>query len=153
MPLKKPVKNSKKTTRTKLIKTWREAAKLKLYRQSPLPFDHKPELIDSGVNFFVLKLEELGALTCFSCEGHPNGFYIMFKAPQTLALDIYSCGFFTVELAGKNYWRLSIHRPEVDEHTRRKILNWAAQSWAKRFGPIVMSKEQHASKRKKQKIA
>lgn len=152
MPSKKPVKCPKKKTKPKLIKTWRAAAKLKLYRQSPLPFDHKPELLDSGVNFFVLKLEELGALTCFSCEGHPNGFYIMFSAPQSLALDIYSCGFFTVELAGENYWRLCINR-EVDDHRRQTILNWAAQSWAKRFGPIVMSKEKHAPKRKKQKTA
>lgn len=150
MPLKKPAKYSKKTTKTKSIKTWREAAKRKLYRQSPLPFNNEPELLDRGVNFFVLKLEELGALTCFSCEGHPNGFYIMFKAPQALALAIYSCGFFTVELAGKNYWRLSLHR-EVEEYERQKILNWAAESWAKRFGPIVMAKEKHAPKRKKQK--
>lgn len=152
MPLKKPVKRSKKTTNAKTIKTWREAAKLKLYRQSPLPFNHEPELLDSGVNFFVLKLEELGALTCFSCEGHPSGFYIMFKAPQALALDIYSCGFFNVELAGKNYWRLCINR-EVNDHDRQTILNWAAQSWAKRFGPIFMPKEKRAPKRKKQKTA
>src|SRR4051812_18125423 len=35
--------------------------------------------LEAGVNFFVLMLEQLGATTRFSCEGHPDGFYVVFQ--------------------------------------------------------------------------
>jgi hypothetical protein len=41
--------------------------------------------LEAGVKFFVLMLEKLGAVTEFSCEGHPHGFYITFEAPYELA--------------------------------------------------------------------
>src|SRR3954462_5528073 len=54
--------------------------------------------LEVGVNFFVLILEQLGATTRFSCEGHPDGFYIVFEGSPELARAITHTGFFTVEI-------------------------------------------------------
>lgn len=84
-------------------------------------------------------LEQLGAVTRFSCEGHPNGFYIVFDAPMALAVKLRACGFFAVELEDRNRWSLRINR-EIDETTRKRILRWAAEAWEKRFGPLDWKK-------------
>ena len=34
--------------------------------------------LEPGVNYFVKKLEALGAKVLFSCEGHPKGFSVVF---------------------------------------------------------------------------
>jgi hypothetical protein len=120
------------------IKSWAEAARLKLYRDSPCKT--YTGLIESGVNYFVLALEQLGAVTQYSCEGHPNNFYILFSAPQEIAEDIRACGFFVVELEGPDTWSIRINR-DIAESERKDILRFAAQAWTKKFGPLVYSQE------------
>jgi hypothetical protein len=91
------------------------------------------EKLDPGVNFFVLTLEKLGLTTHFSCEGHPDGFYIAFTASYKTALKISQAGFFSIEIGRKNYWMLRVHM-EHSERSRIDCLRWAAEAWAKRFG-------------------
>src|SRR5688500_17151144 len=79
-------------------------------KKNPWEAAHRPLLIrrdghtgtevplEPGVNFFVLMLEQLGATTRFSCEGHPDGFYIMFDCSPDLVRSITRAGFFTVEV-------------------------------------------------------
>ena len=76
---------------------WDKAAKLKVWRTSPLPGNPKPELLEPGVNYFVLSLEQLGVRTTFSCQGHPEGFYIAFYAPYEVALRIEQCELWPVK--------------------------------------------------------
>ena len=122
-----------KTVRRKppTIRQWADAKKLIVYRSSPCKTYVGP--IDAGVNFFVLKLEELGASTEYSCEGHPAGFYIVFCASLKLANDIHSCGFFTVEIEGENRWSIL---PDTSVPHKDAVLAMAAISWVKKFGPI-----------------
>jgi hypothetical protein len=121
------------------IKSWAEAGRLKLYRESPCKT--YTGLIESGVNYFVLALEQLGAVTQYSCEGHPNNFYILFSAPQEVAENVRACGFFTVELEGPDTWSIRIHNNDITESARKRILQLAAQAWTKKFGPLVYSQE------------
>ncbi len=58
-----------------------------LIRESPCKTD-APYVLEFGVNYFILKLESLGLKTMWSCEGHPSGFYIVFKAPYKIAREI-----------------------------------------------------------------
>lgn len=95
------------------------------------------ETLEKGVNFFILALEILGAKPRFSCEGHPNGFYICFHAPYKLALEIESCGFFRVSISRsiafsskRNYWRMDLGNTErLSEQRRLDCLNQAALAW------------------------
>lgn len=80
-------------------------------------------------------LEQLGARTAYSCEGHPNSFYVAFEAPMRVAEKILACGYFTVELEGHNHWSLRINRP-VDERERLSILRGAAAAWEQKLGPL-----------------
>lgn len=141
-------KSPKKKTKPREIKTWRQAMTFDLHRMSPISVE--PEILDRGVNFFVLMLEQLGAHPCWSCEGHPNGFYVVFMAPAKLALRILRCGFFCVELEGHNRWSLRINR-EISENERQGILNNAALSWEKEFGPITYVKDVYGNRRRNQK--
>jgi hypothetical protein len=89
--------------------------------------------LEPGVEFFVLMLEQLGAVTEFSCEGHPHGFYIMFHGPYELA------------------WRLSLDSQQELECERDKaqILRRAATAWERDIGrlkvPNTHSKRKTAS--------
>jgi len=131
---KKKVPYSLQRTKTN---PWEKAKKLALLRGSPI--DVYSGLLEPGVNFFVLMLEQLGAVTYFSCEGHPTGFYIMFRASYALAQKIKACGYFRVEIEGKNYW--SIRMCEcVTETERVTILTEAAKSWEKVLGPLRQRK-------------
>ena len=140
-------KNAKKP---KVIKTWNDAKKV-VVRRVDL-FGQQCEL-ERGVNFFVLMLEKLGAVTEWSCEGHPSGFYIVFNAPLAVAQKIHSCGFFTVELEGgitERNPRWSIRASRVDtERERRMVLRWAADSWFKTFGSITLNANNQVVNRKK----
>lgn len=120
------------------IKTWAQAKRLRLHRTSPCGL--YTGCIEPGVNYFVLALEQLGASTEYSCEGHPNSFYVVFESTQQTAERIRSCGFFAVELEGENRWSLRINR-DIDDTERQLILQYAAKAWTKRFGPIIYSKE------------
>lgn len=95
----------------------------------------KPEIdkLDRGVNYFVLMLEKLGCRTHWSCEGHPNGFYIVFTAPYSTAMMVKSPGYFSVEIEGKNRWSLRINHPFGSDRERRRCLRWAAAAWEKAF--------------------
>lgn len=104
-------------------------------------------------------LEKLGALTMFSCEGHPEGFYIMFTAPLEVAHEVFRAGYFGVELAGGlvemrgEKWprwciRLNTARTEED---RVRILNWAAMSWLRDFGEIHVTGDVVVNKKKAKK--
>lgn len=96
-------------------------------------------VIDPGVNFFVLMLEHLGARPQFSCEGHPDGFYVSFEADYDLALRIAGAGYFRVEIEGginrginrRDYW--SIRKDSFSEADRKETLRWAAESWVVAF--------------------
>ncbi len=107
---------------------WDAACKLKVVRS-----DYRPnEVIDPGVNFFVLTLEALGARTKYSCEGHPGGFYVYFKAPYAVAQAIQRCGNMRVEVGRDvGWWRLSIgiEGEEMTDSRRKRVLRWAAMAW------------------------
>jgi len=111
---------------------WDRAARLKLSRGSS-------EKLDPGANYFVAMLEQMGLKTFFSCEGHPNGFYVTFAAPYPKALKIKSAGFFSVEIAGKGHWSIRIDRRE-SERGHVDCLRWAAEAWEKRLGPLDFDK-------------
>jgi hypothetical protein len=127
--------------KVRTIKTWAQAKKLTIKRTDL--FGQKCRL-ESGVNFFILMLEKLGAITMWSCEGHPTGFYIVFAAPLELAHEIFCCGYFRVELAGgyvevgkKKWprWSMRLNNTE-NEEDRVRVLKWAAMSWYRHFGEI-----------------
>jgi hypothetical protein len=124
---------------------WDKARKLTVVRHD---YRSEGEVIDAGVNFFVLMLEHLGARPQSSCEGHPHGFYVEFYAPHELARAIARCGFFSVEMEqnADDYW--SIRLPEITndrrkwgDSNRRQTLRWAAESWAKAFLSPTSSKQ------------
>lgn len=114
---------------------WDDARKLTVVRHD---YRSEGEVLDPGVNFFVLVLEHLGARPKYSCEGHPHGFYVAFHATHKLARAIAGCGYFRVEVerGGDDYW--SIRLPEIThdgkpwgDRDRRQTLRWAADAWAK----------------------
>lgn len=119
---------------------WDAACQQRLQRRDGTRFG-KPEVIDPGVNFFVLVLEQMGIRTHFSCEGHPDGFYITFGASYAQATKIKMAGFFSVEIEGARTWSLRIH-PVKDEDERGHVdcLRWAADAWEKRFGKLKLPK-------------
>lgn len=120
---------------TKKQTVWDRAAKLELWRSSPCLWPTPPEKLEPGVNYFVAMLEQLGAKTTFSCEGHPGGFYITFAVPYSKAIKIKECGFFAVEVEGDGYWSIRVNR-EQSEKGRIDCLRWAAEAWEKRLGPL-----------------
>ncbi len=122
-------------------KPWDEARKLKVMRH-----DYKDnEIIDPGVNFFVLTLEHLGATPKYSCEGHPGGFYILFEASYDLAMRIEEPGFFTVALAsrnhGRDWWTLGASREWETEREKCQVLRWAAAAWQRAFWKPISTRE------------
>lgn len=100
----------------------------------------------------MLMLEQLGATTHYSCEGHPNSFYVEFKAPMALAERIVKCGYLIVELEGNNLWSLRINR-SIDELERQEVLRGAAAAWDRFLGPLeclarpTKARTKHRSKR------
>ncbi len=130
------VKTTKKPLNVSKISTWEEACKLKIFRSSPCGI--YTGRIEPGVNFFVLMLEQIGAVPHYSCEGHPNGFYVLFHAPVALALKIKQCGYFTVEVEGKNTWSIRLNS-DLTAESRAYVLSSAAEAWFKRFGFIDAS--------------
>lgn len=103
--------------------------------------------LEPGVNFFVLMLEQLGATTRFSCEGHPEGFYIVFEGSPKLARAITHAGFFTVEIwEGEADYAMRISEHLFEKYVgqwcdaaRREHLRLAAIRWVERFGPLSES--------------
>lgn len=108
---------------------WDEAYDLKVYRGG--------EKLDPGVKFFVLMLDQLGLPTYFSCEGHPSGFYVTFRAPYEIALEIQRTGYFSVEIEGEDYWSIRQH---YRGENKTDGLRWAADAWEKKFGRLDFDK-------------
>ncbi len=121
-----------RTRMPKRAQIWERAWWLRLVRFDPMGYEHT---LEPGVNFFVLALDQLGAQTSWSCEGHPHGFYVAFHATYKLARTIQSWGYFTVEIEGANYWSLRFNAPSEQAHPNKKdldqTLNWAANAWVK----------------------
>lgn len=131
-----------------IIRTWAAATKLKLIRSGPDGFIYQNETLEPGVNFFVLALEQMGVQTEYSCEGHPNGFYIVFKAPLRTAQKIRNCGYFNVELEPAGRWSLRINQnfedlAEAYPNARAQFLSRAAKAWVRSFGPVFYNNLTH----------
>lgn len=93
--------------------------------------------LERGVNFFVLALESMGALTTWSCEGHPTGFYIVFFADYDLALQVSRIGWFRVEVERRQNC-FSMRLPSTsafDEESKKQCLRCAALAWKKQLVP------------------
>lgn len=114
--------------------TWKKAKNLKVWRESPCKNPAYAGHLEPGVNFFVLALEQYGAITHYSCEGHPNNFYVLFRADYTLATRIQAAGYLRVEIEGENLW--SIRCNFDDEETKTRVLTYAAKAWTKHIGPV-----------------
>ncbi len=109
---------------------WDQAAELEVYRGG--------EKLDPGVNYFVLMFDQMEMPTHFSCEGHPDGFYITFNGSYEGAYAIKTAGYFSVEIEGEQYWSIRQH---VNHSPRQKVdaLRWAADAWERAFGPLDFS--------------
>lgn len=106
---------------------WDDAAALEIWRGG--------EKLDPGANYFVLMLDQLGLPTTFSCEGHPEGFYVTFRASYEQALEISEAGYFSVEIEGGEYWSIRKHTT-LSPAKHADALRWAAKAWEERFGPL-----------------
>lgn len=132
----------KKTIQTRL---WDYACAFDVIRKPPKHPFFEAEKIDPGANYFVLMLEQLGAVPHFSCEGHPNGFYVVFEAPMALANRVRACGYFSVELEGRNKWSIRTRYDLNDEATRKSVLRGAAESWHQNLGRLTCIPESVAA--------
>jgi hypothetical protein len=106
--------------------------------------EDEPAPLDPGVRFFVRMLEKLGCRTEWSCEGHPNGFHVVFHGPERVAREIVAAGVFAVRLWHHGGWKITIdaeglaivrHQPWTDLH-RRKTLRLASELWVDHFGEL-----------------
>jgi hypothetical protein len=92
-------------------------------------------------------LEQLGAVTHYSCEGHPSNFYVLFEAPLEIAERIKNCGYFSVELEGPGSWSVRTRNWSVrtrklkSDRERKQLLRWAADAWEKNLGPCTVFNE------------
>lgn len=140
---RKPSKSKKQSSKQELLNPWDACRKLTLRRSDPFEI-YPNSVLDSGVNFFVLMLEQLGARTEFSCEGHPDfepsEFYVVFNAPVALSLRIRHCGFFRVELEGDDRW--SIRCLFCDLNHKLNVLRFAAIAWEREFGILNLANAQ-----------
>lgn len=119
---------------------WDIARSLRMWRVNPAT--QAEEKLDAGVNFFVLALEVLGAKPRTSCEGHPDGFVIMFEANDDLVSKLSAIGHFdvTAEQAHESIWSLRLVRCASagwSEHERVRTLRAAAGAWLKAFPKLV----------------
>jgi hypothetical protein len=131
------------TTATRPRNPWDRAKRLEVVRGN---FPYPPGPLEDGVKFFVLMLEQLGCTTLFSCEGHPTGFYVMFRGPLAVARAVARCGFFRVELDdGEDTYVMRLQGDSVytavrgearGEEERIRCLRWAATAWVGAFGEL-----------------
>lgn len=131
------------------LNAWDEAKKIKLFRHSPY---HDPKYFkgietDAGVNFFVLMIEKLGGETQWSCEGHPDGFYIVFKGEYDLARALASAygGFDIIVMDELNKFGIylrdtNLSNKNIKKADREKLkqysLRHAAMMWEESFGSL-----------------
>lgn len=135
---KKP--RAKKSVKQRKVNPWDKFCRRKLVRSDPLSL-YPNSVLDPGVNFFVLMLEQMGLVTEFSCEGHPerfdgvpvtSQFYLVFRAPMDIAVQIKYTGFFAVELEGEDRWSIRRNFDSVAE--KQSCLRMAAIAWENKFG-------------------
>jgi hypothetical protein len=133
----KPAKLKGKHTKPNVWDRYRKPILIRTPGAPGAPFQSPDEKLDPGVNIFVLILEQMGLTTRFSCEGHPDGFYISFKSNYKTAIRIRQAGYFTVEIEGKNFWSIRVHERFDRKNNKREHvdrLRWAAAAWVERFG-------------------
>jgi hypothetical protein len=104
---------------------WDEARKRRLVR---LDWFGKRNLMEPGTVWFIEWLEAHGAITLWSCEGHPGDFHVTFRAPYELAYSVASLGHATVavfrtqRLPDMNQWTLRLRsEPESIEERDAKL--------------------------------
>lgn len=126
---------------------WDRAKRLTVVRGNDT---YPPEPLEDGVNFFVLMLEQIGCETRFSCEGHPAGFYVVFRGGIDTAREVVRCGFLGVEvMPEEDAYRLSLRgneagirenfgEPWSDAH-RVRCLRHAAAAWVGAFGELQVT--------------
>ena len=79
-------------------------------------------------------LQQQGAATHYSCEGHPKNFYILFECGTTLARQIRALGYFHVEVEHERCW--SLRKDFGTEEEKQYVFTLAAKAWNKAFGPL-----------------
>ncbi len=93
-------------------------------------------VIEPGAVWFIEWLESRGAETIFSCEGHPEGFHVTFRAAYSLAHAIAAAPKAVVEIfrSGRfpetGQWRLRLNAEPADRDTRDKWLRSLANALA-----------------------
>ncbi len=120
---------------------WDACRKLKLIRGNHF---YPPQVIDPGVNYFVLMLEQLGCTPIWSCEGHPEGFHVTFHGPEHIARTIAAMGIFTLELQdccfcmtldGREIWKRRAGKP-WPLRLRNALLRVSSDHWTRHFGDL-----------------
>jgi hypothetical protein len=114
---------------------WDRSAEKPLFRKHTITGERIE--LERGVNFFVLALEAAGAQVQYTCEGHPEGFGITFRASYALASRIASAGFFGVRLLRDGRWRIELNEAGYTLQTglawtisaRNEVLRYAADAW------------------------
>jgi hypothetical protein len=126
------------TAATRSRNPWDRAKRLPVVRGN---FPCPPGELEDGVKFYVLMLEQLGCETLYSCEGHPAGFYVMFRGPLAVARAVARCGFFRVELDDdEDTYVMRLHGDwfytAQGEAERVRCLRRAATAWVGAFGEL-----------------
>lgn len=124
-----------------IIDSWEKAKKLTLIRSSPCGI-YSQEILDKGVNYFILALEKLGCKTHYSCEGHfsKNKYtpelYIVFDSPRSIILCIRQMvlGICKLEKESDTEWSLRIAFDNAKD--KKEKLTYLADQWNKILGPI-----------------
>lgn len=120
---------------------YEKCCRLKLHRYDWVK--GQPVNIESGMNFFILMIEQLGGRTMFSCEGHKNGSqpYLAFYGPLSLATAIAQTDSFVVEVQNQiNYFALRPYLWISKKETMSQFLRRAARAWGKMFGSPDLTK-------------
>lgn len=114
---------------------WSIAKKHKLVRSSPCGI-YKDTIIDKGVNYFVLKLENLNCITMYSCEGHFSKknyipeFYLTFGCDNPINLrKIRDTLFDPCYLESLSEYDHTIRIPFTNNKHKIKILTNLASIW------------------------
>jgi hypothetical protein len=113
---------------------WARAARTRCVRKTVFgDFD----LIEPGAVWFIEWLEQHGAKTIFSCEGHPHDFHVTFRGSYEIAhalagvenLDVYV--FRSKSYPEKDQWKMELSYWPDSREERDKALRKLAESLAK----------------------
>lgn len=140
-------------TQNQTLPYWDLACRLDVARESPSEIFgekigpiYKMGQLEPGIKFFILALEELGAVTKYSCEGHPLNAYVSFDATERLAKQIHMTSTFHVKAFSNAVTVGSViecamyalnpdsDRMSYTEETRVQFLRESAQRWMEFFG-------------------